>query len=76
MTDILEWEKHEPGYYSLALFDHREYKYIGHLLFSIITSDMPICDGVEAAKRLRLLENKRKTSVYLPGSQHHHRFDL
>ncbi|PFH54726.1 hypothetical protein AMATHDRAFT_268 [Amanita thiersii Skay4041] len=47
---ISEWESHEPGYFSVALFDHH----------------MPICDGVEAAKRLRLLENKRKCPVMLP----------
>jgi len=47
---ITEWEAHEPGYFSAALFDHH----------------MPICDGVEAAKRLRLLESKRKCSVILP----------
>lgn len=22
-----EWESHDPGYYSIALFDHREYLY-------------------------------------------------
>ena len=27
---------------------------------------MPICDGVEATKRLRILENKRKSPVVLP----------
>ncbi|KAF8746288.1 hypothetical protein AX14_000082 [Amanita brunnescens Koide BX004] len=47
---IAEWEAHEPGYFSVALFDHH----------------MPICDGVEAAKRLRLLESKRKYSIILP----------
>ncbi|KAK2461712.1 hypothetical protein APHAL10511_006175 [Amanita phalloides] len=47
---IAEWEAHEPGYFSIALFDHH----------------MPICDGVEAAKRLRLLESKRKCSISLP----------
>ncbi|KAF9258589.1 dual-domain HisK/Mak2 protein kinase [Marasmius fiardii PR-910] len=47
---ITEWESHEPGYFSVALFDHH----------------MPICDGVEAAKRLRILEKKRKASVMLP----------
>ncbi|KAI0307475.1 histidine kinase [Multifurca ochricompacta] len=47
---IAEWERHEPGYFSLAMFDHH----------------MPICDGVEAAKRLRLLENRRKVSEFLP----------
>ncbi|KAH9075705.1 histidine kinase [Lactarius deliciosus] len=46
----LEWERHEPGYFSLAMFDHH----------------MPICDGVEAAKRLRSLENRRKVSEFLP----------
>ncbi|KAF8973859.1 dual-domain HisK/Mak2 protein kinase [Flammula alnicola] len=47
---IAEWEAHEPGFFSVALFDHH----------------MPICDGVEAAKRLRLLENKHKVPVILP----------
>ncbi|KDQ54896.1 hypothetical protein JAAARDRAFT_196280 [Jaapia argillacea MUCL 33604] len=47
---IAEWESHEPGYFSVALFDHH----------------MPICDGVEAAKRIRLQENKRKSSILLP----------
>jgi len=47
---LAEWEAHEPGYFSVALFDHH----------------MPICDGVEAAKRLRLMENKRNTPVSLP----------
>jgi CheY-like chemotaxis protein len=47
---IAEWEAHAPGFFSVALFDHH----------------MPICDGVEAAKRLRALENKRKRSILLP----------
>ncbi|KAG7090785.1 hypothetical protein E1B28_009870 [Marasmius oreades] len=47
---ITEWESHEPGYFSVALFDHH----------------MPICDGVEAAKRLRVLEKRRKASTMLP----------
>ncbi|KAF9056453.1 histidine kinase [Panaeolus papilionaceus] len=47
---IAAWEAHEPGYFSVALFDHH----------------MPICDGVEAAKRLRVLENKRKAPAILP----------
>lgn len=47
---IAEWEKHEPGYFSVALFDHH----------------MPICDGVEACKRLRIIENKRRVPVSLP----------
>lgn len=47
---ITEWERHEPGYFSLAMFDHH----------------MPVCDGVEAAKRLRSLENRRKVPEFLP----------
>jgi len=47
---IAEWERHEPGYFSVALFDHH----------------MPICDGVEATRRIRLKESKRKVSVQLP----------
>ncbi|KAF7340087.1 Histidine kinase [Mycena venus] len=47
---LAEWQKHEPGYFSVALFDHH----------------MPVCDGVEAAKRLRILEEKRKAVVSLP----------
>ncbi|KAF5392631.1 hypothetical protein D9757_002167 [Collybiopsis confluens] len=47
---IAEWEAHEPGYFSVALFDHH----------------MPICDGVEASKKIRVLENKRKVPVMLP----------
>jgi len=47
---IAEWERHDPGYFSLAMFDHH----------------MPICDGVEAAKRLRSLEKRRKVSEFLP----------
>ncbi|KAN0121467.1 histidine kinase [Russula decolorans] len=47
---IAEWERHEAGYFSLAMFDHH----------------MPVCDGVEAAKRLRSLENRRNVSECLP----------
>ncbi|RDB29051.1 Peroxide stress-activated histidine kinase mak2 [Hypsizygus marmoreus] len=47
---LAEWDAHEPGYFSVALFDHH----------------MPICDGVEAAKRLRELESKRKSTISLP----------
>ncbi|KZT56029.1 hypothetical protein CALCODRAFT_550887 [Calocera cornea HHB12733] len=38
------WDKQPPGYFTAALFDHH----------------MPVLDGVEATKRLRSLENKRK----------------
>ncbi|PBL00451.1 histidine kinase [Armillaria gallica] len=51
---ISEWESRDPGHFTVALFDHRKWSY------------MPICDGVEAAKRIRMLENKRKCQVMLP----------
>ncbi|KAF8665081.1 hypothetical protein AX16_000549 [Volvariella volvacea WC 439] len=47
---LAEWESHEPGYFSVALFDHH----------------MPVCDGVEATKRLRAMESKRKARISLP----------
>ncbi|KIJ68769.1 hypothetical protein HYDPIDRAFT_37202 [Hydnomerulius pinastri MD-312] len=47
---IQAWESHEPGYYSLALFDHH----------------MPVCDGIEATKKLRKLESTRCPSTPLP----------
>ncbi|KAI0700426.1 histidine kinase [Cytidiella melzeri] len=47
---VSEWESHEPGYFSAALFDHH----------------MPICDGVEACKKVRILENKRRAPILLP----------
>ncbi|GBE78499.1 histidine kinase [Sparassis crispa] len=47
---IAEWESHEPGHFSAALFDHH----------------MPICDGVEACKRVRVLESRRKVTTLLP----------
>ena len=37
------WQAHEPGYFSVALFDHH----------------MPIMDGVEATKQIRLLERHK-----------------
>ncbi|TDL28897.1 histidine kinase [Rickenella mellea] len=47
---VNEWEAHEPGYFSVALFDHH----------------MPLCDGIEACKKIRVAESKRKTSIALP----------
>jgi len=47
---VAEWSAHEPGYFSIALFDHH----------------MPVCDGVEACKRIRTLENRRKVTQQLP----------
>ncbi|KAH7929368.1 dual-domain HisK/Mak2 protein kinase [Leucogyrophana mollusca] len=47
---IKAWESQKPGHYVLALFDHH----------------MPVCDGVEAAKRLRVLESSRVDPFTLP----------
>lgn len=47
---VKEWESHPPGFFNFALFDHH----------------MPICDGVDAAKRIRALEMRRKAKSLLP----------
>ncbi|EIW86383.1 dual-domain HisK Mak2 protein kinase [Coniophora puteana RWD-64-598 SS2] len=47
---IEAWESHEPGFFAVALFDHH----------------MPVCDGVEAAKRIRFLENSKQIPITLP----------
>ena len=66
---IAEWERHEPGYFSAALFDHRKcsMRFAQSLYLMSYPIDMPICDGVEACKRLRVLEGKRRVSVLLPS---------
>ena len=35
---------------------------------------MPICDGVEACKRVRVLENKRRAPILLPSKSYGHIF--
>jgi CheY-like chemotaxis protein len=69
LTVYPAWETHEPGHFVLALFDHRK------LLYPTVSAgaqydvtDMPVCDGVEATKRLRKLENTRCATIRLPGS--------
>ena len=64
-----EWESHEPGYFSVALFDHRKLSQCvqAFILLNILLIDMPICDGVEACKRVRVLENKRRAPILLPS---------
>jgi len=47
---IAAWEKHGPGYFQAAMFDHH----------------MPICDGVEAVRRIRALEVERGYHILLP----------
>ncbi|KAI6159530.1 STKc type histidine kinase [Pisolithus thermaeus] len=50
LTSCTAWESREPGYFALALFDHH----------------MPVCDGVEATRRLRKLESVRCPTISLP----------
>lgn len=63
-----EWSSHPPGYFSLAMFDHRVCIdlacWIIPLTFPI---DMPVCDGVEAAKRLRVMEAEANVATHLPS---------
>jgi hypothetical protein len=70
-----EWESHGPGYFGVALFDHRtsaEFNLLIHHRPDRL-SDMPICDGIEAARRIRLLESERKLPIPLPSqSQNTH----
>ena len=64
-----EWESHEPGYFSVALFDHRKLSRCidAYVVLNTLLVDMPICDGVEACKRVRVLENKRRAPILLPS---------
>ena len=70
-----EWESQGPGYFSIALFDHRAYISPWPMYFFSHTdyypTDMPICDGVEACKRIRVLENKRRMGTPLPSELAH-----
>ncbi|TFY83386.1 hypothetical protein EWM64_g624 [Hericium alpestre] len=66
---IKEWESHEPGYFSVAMFDHRQFpsrRYLETFYPYQRCPDMPICDGVEAVKRIRHLEDRRKVAEFLP----------
>ena len=66
---IAAWEKYGPGYFHAAMFDHRMIN--GYLTVFVANSlgflDMPICDGVEASKRIRALEAERGNGVRLPS---------
>lgn len=63
-----EWESHEPGYFSIALFDHRKHLHMSCPIKSqMATLDMPICDGIEACKRVRLLEGRKKVTTTIPS---------
>jgi len=38
-----------------------------YAMLDLSATDMPVCDGVEAARRIRFLENKRKVPTLLPS---------
>jgi CheY-like chemotaxis protein len=64
-----EWEAHKPGFFTIALFDHREYHTPGSPCRTSNKSltDMPVCDGVEAARRIRQAEERRGLHISLPS---------
>jgi CheY-like chemotaxis protein len=41
------WQEQEPGYFRVALFDHH----------------MPLCDGLAAARKIRVLEQENQIRV-------------
>ena len=66
---IAAWEKYGPGHFHAAMFDHRTT--YGYLTLFVSNSlgflDMPICDGVEASRRIRALEAERGNDIRLPS---------
>ena len=66
---IAAWEMHGPGYFRAAMFDHRRPD--GPLILIVQSSsdplDMPVCDGVDAARRIRALEVERGHDIILPS---------
>jgi CheY-like chemotaxis protein len=66
---IAAWEKHGPGYFQAAMFDHRMFYRSRSFLVqgSLGFLDMPVCDGVEAARRIRALEVERRYDARLPS---------
>ena len=60
---IAAWEKYGPGHFQAAMFDHRMFDgpptYLFFVQGSFDLSDMPVCDGVQAARRIRALEAER-----------------
>lgn len=66
---IAAWEKHGPGYFQAAMFDYRTFGGSPTLLVQhpLDLLDMPVCDGVEAARRIRALEVEREYDVILPS---------
>ena len=66
---IAAWEKHGPGYFQAAMFDHRMFGNPPTLFptNSLDLLDMPVCDGVEAVRRIRALEAEREYNIILPS---------
>ena len=68
---IAAWEKYGPGYFQAAMFDHRKFDdppiIRVRVQYRFDLSDMPICDGVEASKRIRALEVERGYDILLPS---------
>ena len=64
-------EKYGPGHFQAAMFDHRTFDGPPTCLFfvqgSFDLSDMPVCDGVQAARRIRVLEAERGYDPILPS---------
>lgn len=66
---IAAWEEHGPGYFHAAMFDHRtiDGPKTPFVPSSPNFSDMPVCDGVEASRRIRALEVERGYDTILPS---------
>jgi CheY-like chemotaxis protein len=68
---IAAWEKRGPGYFQAAMFDHRTLSGSPtvHPKFNSTSPDMPICDGVEAVRRIRVFEAERGYEIILPSKR-------
>lgn len=54
--------------HSSIIVRHLQYRF--DQVVNLDFTDMPICDGVEASKRLRIMENKRRVPMVLPSKLH------
>ena len=66
---VAAWEEHGPGYFRAGMFDHRRPEVLRFFIIqsSLNLSDMPVCDGVEATRRIRELEVERGYEIRLPS---------